>query len=149
MNSPRPWYWSIRREIWENRSVYIAPLAVATFVLFGFFFSTFHLPQRLLRYAADPGKQQPFNAVWRYADGELTPMITDLALPNVQSDACGTGSISITWSRYFGGTRECRGKWASPLLWILRRDHETDAGDENYQGNQTQWLFHLFLPFGR
>ena len=23
-----PMYWSIRRELWENRSVYIAPLAV-------------------------------------------------------------------------------------------------------------------------
>jgi gluconolactonase len=38
----------------------------------------FGLPQM----DADPGKQQPFNAVWRYADGELTPMITDLTLPN-------------------------------------------------------------------
>ena len=25
----RPWYWSVRREVWENRSVYIAPLAAA------------------------------------------------------------------------------------------------------------------------
>jgi ABC-2 type transport system permease protein len=32
----RSLYWSIRREIWENRSVYIAPLAAATLFLFGF-----------------------------------------------------------------------------------------------------------------
>ena len=25
----RPFYWSVRREIWENRGVYLAPLAVA------------------------------------------------------------------------------------------------------------------------
>ena len=25
----RPFYWSVRRELWENRSIYIAPLAVA------------------------------------------------------------------------------------------------------------------------
>ena len=29
-------YWSVRRELWENRSIYIAPLAVAAVVLFGF-----------------------------------------------------------------------------------------------------------------
>ena len=25
----RPFYWSVRRELWENRSIYVAPLAVA------------------------------------------------------------------------------------------------------------------------
>ena len=29
-------YWSIRREIWENRAIYLAPLAAATLFLFGF-----------------------------------------------------------------------------------------------------------------
>jgi ABC-2 type transport system permease protein len=29
-------YWSIRREIWENRALYIAPLAAAAVFLFGF-----------------------------------------------------------------------------------------------------------------
>jgi len=32
----RPLYWSVRRELWENRSIYIAPLAVAAMALFGF-----------------------------------------------------------------------------------------------------------------
>ncbi len=35
----RPLYWSVRRELWENRSIYIAPLAVAAVVLFGFLIS--------------------------------------------------------------------------------------------------------------
>lgn len=30
----------------------------------------------------DPAKELPYNAVWRYANGKLTPAITDLALPN-------------------------------------------------------------------
>jgi ABC-2 type transport system permease protein len=33
-------YWSVRRELWENRSIYIAPLAVAGVVLLGFFLRT-------------------------------------------------------------------------------------------------------------
>ncbi|MFI4963749.1 MAG: hypothetical protein ACHP9T_00140 [Caulobacterales bacterium] len=31
----RPLYWSVRRELWENRSIYIAPLVVAAVVLLG------------------------------------------------------------------------------------------------------------------
>src|SRR6266704_3693100 len=29
----RPFYWSVKRELWENRSIYIAPLIVAVVVL--------------------------------------------------------------------------------------------------------------------
>ena len=36
----RPMYWSIRRELWENRSIYIAPLVVAGVVLVGFLIAT-------------------------------------------------------------------------------------------------------------
>jgi ABC-2 type transport system permease protein len=32
----QPFYWSVRRELWENRSIYIAPLLVAGVVLLGF-----------------------------------------------------------------------------------------------------------------
>ena len=42
----RPMYWSIRRELWENRSIYLAPLIVAAVVLFGYLMSTIGLPQR-------------------------------------------------------------------------------------------------------
>ena len=40
----RPFYWSVKREIWEHRSVWIAPLAAAGVVLFGFGLRTFRLP---------------------------------------------------------------------------------------------------------
>jgi ABC-2 type transport system permease protein len=36
LHATRPLYWSIRRELWENRFIYIAPLAVAGVVLFAF-----------------------------------------------------------------------------------------------------------------
>src|SRR5437870_2286974 len=44
--SMRPFYWSVKRELWENRSIYIAPLIVAIVVLFGFLVSTGGLPER-------------------------------------------------------------------------------------------------------
>lgn len=42
----RPLYWSVRRELWENRSIYLAPLAVAAVFMFGFMMSTIGMPHR-------------------------------------------------------------------------------------------------------
>src|SRR5438034_4220089 len=42
----RPFYWSVRRELWENRSIYVAPLIVAAFEVFGFAISTIGLADR-------------------------------------------------------------------------------------------------------
>jgi ABC-2 type transport system permease protein len=39
-------FWSVQRELWENRSIYIAPLTTAAFFLFGFVVSTFGMPHR-------------------------------------------------------------------------------------------------------
>jgi ABC-2 type transport system permease protein len=41
----QPLYWSVRRELWENRSIYIAPLAVAALALSGFVFTLIHPPK--------------------------------------------------------------------------------------------------------
>jgi ABC-2 type transport system permease protein len=55
----RPLYWSVRRELWENRSVYLAPLAVAAVVLFGFLIHTITLSRRMSALAAlDAAKQR-------------------------------------------------------------------------------------------
>jgi len=43
----RPLYWSVRRELWENRSIYIAPLIVAGLILLGLLISALFLPKRL------------------------------------------------------------------------------------------------------
>lgn len=40
MTEPRPLYWSIRRELWENRSITVVPVIIAGVVLFATFVST-------------------------------------------------------------------------------------------------------------
>jgi ABC-2 type transport system permease protein len=47
VSATRPVYWSICREFWENRYLYIAPLAVAAVFLFGFLISSIHSPGQL------------------------------------------------------------------------------------------------------
>jgi ABC-2 type transport system permease protein len=67
VSATQPFYWSMRRELWENRSIYIAPLALAGLILFGFLISTFHLPAKVRAVSAlDPMQQrdliqQPFD----------------------------------------------------------------------------------------
>lgn len=41
-----PFYWSVKRELWENKSIYIAPLIVAGVILLGALISANHLPDR-------------------------------------------------------------------------------------------------------
>ncbi len=68
MSVPRPLYWSIRRELWENRSIYMAPVIVEAVFLFGYLLSMFTLPRRINAVlAASAAKQQtvitgPFSA---------------------------------------------------------------------------------------
>ncbi|HMG87185.1 MAG TPA: hypothetical protein VK574_15750 [Terracidiphilus sp.] len=45
-------YWSVRRELWENRAIYITPVAVACLFLLGFSISILHL---LVKMHAAPG----------------------------------------------------------------------------------------------
>ena len=70
MTTPtRPLYWSVRRELWENKSVYVAPLAAAAVLLFGYAISTITLPRRMQALQAlDPSRQSatvtmPYNVI--------------------------------------------------------------------------------------
>jgi ABC-2 type transport system permease protein len=61
----RQFYASVRRELWESRSIYIAPVAVAALFMFGFLIGARHLPETL-RSASSPGQlegviQQPYD----------------------------------------------------------------------------------------
>jgi ABC-2 type transport system permease protein len=58
-------YWSVRRELWENRSIYIAPLAVAAVMVFGFFIVAIAaLSGNAVKHHLQPDKlAQPFNFV--------------------------------------------------------------------------------------
>jgi len=59
MSPTRPLYWSIRRELWENRSIYIAPLVVAAVFLLAILISIVHLPERRrATLLLDPAHQQ-------------------------------------------------------------------------------------------
>jgi len=54
----RPVYWSVRREVWENRSIYIAPFIVAIVVLIACMLSTVTLPRRMRSLPTlDPAKR--------------------------------------------------------------------------------------------
>jgi ABC-2 type transport system permease protein len=70
----RPMYWSVRRELWENRSIYIAPLVVAAFVLFASMISTIGLPKRMRTVSElDPAKQH--TAIVRHYSTAPAPII--------------------------------------------------------------------------
>jgi ABC-2 type transport system permease protein len=49
---PRRLYWEVRRELWESRSVYLVPVAVAALIVVGFGLGLVHLPDRLRAAAA-------------------------------------------------------------------------------------------------
>ncbi len=52
-------YWSVRRELWENRAIYIAPLAVAVVFLVAFLIGAIHPPVKMRdAMALDPVQHQ-------------------------------------------------------------------------------------------
>src|SRR6266850_1972982 len=52
-------YWSLRRELWENRYIYLAPLIAGAVFLFSFLISLAYLPGKMRAAAAlDPLKQR-------------------------------------------------------------------------------------------
>ena len=64
----RPLYWSVRRELWESRSIYLAPLVAAGVVLIGFLISIAAAPgrsPRAPRWIRRPGPQRyPSATTW-------------------------------------------------------------------------------------
>ncbi len=54
----RPFYWSVRRELWENRSLVIAPLVAAGIVLLALILRAMHLPQDMQTLSAVPPEAQ-------------------------------------------------------------------------------------------
>jgi len=47
MSATRPLYWSVRREVWENHSIYMAPLAAAAVYLIAYGISLIWLPRNM------------------------------------------------------------------------------------------------------
>jgi len=59
----RAMYWSIRRELWENRSIYIGPLVAAVLFLFGFVINMVSMRRSIV---ASPRAQQHDLLATRY-----------------------------------------------------------------------------------
>ena len=60
MHATRPMFWSVQRELWENRSIAIVPLIAAGIMLFGFLLSTLSLAYNMpALLQLEPVKQHP------------------------------------------------------------------------------------------
>jgi len=76
----RRMYWAVRREVWENRSIYLAPLSVAAVILVGFLISTIRLPAKV-RAASTLGPMEQHHLLaqpYLFAAGVM--MLTTLAV---------------------------------------------------------------------
>jgi len=62
--NPQATVWSVRRELWENRSIYLAPLAVAAVTVFGSFIAAIGFATHGVKLDTDPDKlARPFNFI--------------------------------------------------------------------------------------
>lgn len=71
-HTTQPFLWSVKRELWEYRSIWIAPSVAAALVLFGFSLRTLKLPQMI------------------HAVGKLPPMAQNAAMAAPFAMAAGT-----------------------------------------------------------
>src|SRR3981081_576397 len=76
MSATRPLYWSVRRELWENRSIYIAPLAGAAVYLLGFLISLIWVPRSLREMAADHPTPQLVALAMPYSHAAMLLVVT-------------------------------------------------------------------------
>src|SRR3954465_3543964 len=44
MTSKQHFYWSVRRELWENRSIYLVPAVIGFLIVLASMIPSFHLP---------------------------------------------------------------------------------------------------------
>ena len=64
----RPFRWSLRRELWENRSIYLAPLGVGAFVVAALMIHAVTMPSHMPGLLAnDPGNPQAASTTYRIA----------------------------------------------------------------------------------
>ena len=76
LSAKRPLYWSVRRELWENRSIYVAPLVTAAVFLFGYSLSMVTLPRRMRALSALEPSQQATAIVMPYSMAATLIMFT-------------------------------------------------------------------------
>jgi ABC-2 type transport system permease protein len=71
-------YWSVRRELWEHRSIYIAPLAVAVVVLIGIFIHAVSLPELFRNISTKPASAQRDLLAASYSAAVVVLMLTSV-----------------------------------------------------------------------
>jgi ABC-2 type transport system permease protein len=71
VSATRAMYWSIRRELWENRSIYIGPLVAAVLFLFGFVINMVATRHRIGASPLDPAQQHDLLATRYELSGAL------------------------------------------------------------------------------
>ena len=76
MSATRPMYWSVRRELWEYRSIYIAPLAAGVVYLLGFMISLIWLPRSMRELAAQHPVNQQVALAMPYSHAAMLLMVT-------------------------------------------------------------------------
>src|SRR5215469_4938303 len=64
-------YWSVRRELWEYRSIYLAPLAAGGVFLFGFLVTAPHLASTMRKASAMAGMHEGLAQPYDMASGFL------------------------------------------------------------------------------
>ncbi len=57
VSAAQRFYWSVRREIWENRSIYLVPLGVAVLIVIATAINVMHMAPRLHTAPLDPEQQ--------------------------------------------------------------------------------------------
>lgn len=59
MSATQPFLWSVRRELWENRSLYFAPLIAGSVIIFGSLLTAYRLPRlRMNALALEPTRMR-------------------------------------------------------------------------------------------
>ncbi|MGH9643238.1 MAG: ABC transporter permease [Terriglobales bacterium] len=70
LSPARSFYWAVRRELWENRLIYLAPIGVGALALAGLAFGTIHLPQQMrAAMALGPMKQHHMTGAYDIVSG--------------------------------------------------------------------------------
>src|SRR5271165_5485869 len=75
VSETRPMYWSVKRELWENRSIYVAPLAGAGVYLIGFLISLIWLPRNVRALAGLDLAHQRMELAHPYAHAGMLIML--------------------------------------------------------------------------
>lgn len=76
ITATRPMHWSVRRELWENRSIYVAPLAAAAVYMLGFLVSLVWVPHNIHAMAPPESTPQLIVLAMPYAHAGMLLMLT-------------------------------------------------------------------------